>query len=289
MGVGLGGLDPALALPPTPQGADEARRLAGKSPLQVAREFEIILMTQIIGAMRKTVPPSALGESSTTRMMDGAFDQELARELVGTHGLGLAEQMVQQMGGTAPVPTGMAYAPAGHVGAAYASDAVRATGVVTPAATAAEPAETGAGTTGAALVLPVDGEVTSGFGMRADPFTGRERFHGGVDVAAPAGSDIRTVADGEVVFAGRRGRSGNVVEVQHADGIVTSYAHAARTLVAPGQKVGAGDVIATVGSTGRSTGPHVHFTVRRDGEVIDPASVFGGDAVTAGPSGPTGA
>jgi murein DD-endopeptidase MepM/ murein hydrolase activator NlpD len=126
-----------------------------------------------------------------------------------------------------------------------------------------------------ATVLPVDGEISSPFGMRSDPFTGEQRFHAGVDVAAPRGTEIRAVADGEVIFSGwRRGGTGRVVEVRHADGLVTSYAHAERTLVRAGQHVVAGEALATVGSSGRASGPHLHFAASRDGQAIDPSGLL---------------
>jgi murein DD-endopeptidase MepM/ murein hydrolase activator NlpD len=127
--------------------------------------------------------------------------------------------------------------------------------------------------------------VTSGFGVRRDPITGTRAFHRGIDVAAPRGSAIHAVASGEVTFSGRRGRAGNVVEVRDGD-IVSTYAHVARALVHAGQKVAAGDVLATIGSTGRTTGPHVHFAVTRDGQAVDPAAILESTATaTAPPSG----
>ena len=94
-------------------------------------------------------------------------------------------------------------------------------------------------------------------------------------MAAPRGTAIHAVADGEVVFSGwRRGGSGRVVEVRHADGLVTSYAHAERTLVRAGQHVVAGEVVATVGSSGRASGPHLHFAAARDGQAIDPSGLL---------------
>jgi murein DD-endopeptidase MepM/ murein hydrolase activator NlpD len=142
-----------------------------------------------------------------------------------------------------------------------------------------ERAPAGATAAGAAAILPVAGRLTSGFGARPDPFTGEARFHGGVDLAAPRGTPVRAVAAGEVVFAGRRGRAGNVVEVRHPGGLTTTYAHLERAAVAAGQKVDAGEVLATVGASGRATGPHLHFAAAIDGQPIDPAELF----VGAGP------
>lgn len=119
---------------------------------------------------------------------------------------------------------------------------------------------------------PVDrGWQSSGFGRRVDPFSGRMAWHAGLDFAAPKGTDVRAVAGGVVVFAGRRGAYGKLVEVNHGNGYSTRYAHSSEILVAVGDVVRKGDLIATVGATGRATGPHVHFEVLKDGENVDPA------------------
>ncbi len=269
----------AVFVPQTPTGDETRRRLSGKSPEAVAKEFESILLAQVIGAMRKTVPESGMLEASASRrMLDGAFDQEVARSLAKTGGLGIAEQLVGQIerqqaardaaaGITRPGPASAS--PTATTAASAAT--ARAVVSITPA-TRAPATGTVASTVS---VLPVAGEISSPFGMRSDPFTGEERFHSGVDVAAPRGTAIRAVADGEVVFSGwRRGGAGRVVEVRHADGLVTSYAHAERTLVRAGQHVVAGEVVATVGSSGRASGPHLHFAAERDGQAIDPSRLL---------------
>lgn len=118
--------------------------------------------------------------------------------------------------------------------------------------------------------MPADGYISSYFGVRADPFDGLAARHTGLDVAAPTGSSIRTVAEGMVTFAGVRSGYGNVVEIDHGNGYMTRYAHASKLLVRPGQHVRVGDEIAEVGSTGRSTGAHVHFEVWYNGRVVNP-------------------
>lgn len=119
---------------------------------------------------------------------------------------------------------------------------------------------------------PVAGvEIGSSFGNRIDPFRRRLAFHGGIDYAAPKGTPILASAGGKVVFAGYRRAYGKTVEVDHGAGYVTRYAHASRLLVKVGQVVMPGQVIAKVGSTGRSTGPHLHFEILKDGYYIDPA------------------
>ena len=120
------------------------------------------------------------------------------------------------------------------------------------------------------MMLPVEGRLTSDFGARTDPINGRMKEHHGVDLAAPKGTPIGASADGTVVFAGRRGGYGNTVIIEQADGRQTLYGHAERLLVNVGDQVRAGQSIATVGSTGRSTGPHLHFEVRENGKPVDP-------------------
>ncbi|WP_231752952.1 M23 family metallopeptidase [Burkholderia sp. TSV86] len=110
----------------------------------------------------------------------------------------------------------------------------------------------------------------SPFGNRVDPFTHHLAFHPGLDLVAPASTAILATAAGRVSFSGEKPGYGKVVEIDHGHGIVTRYAHASRLLVHAGQPVLPGDAIAEVGSTGRSTGPHLHFEVLRDGTPTDP-------------------
>ncbi|HEV2270532.1 MAG TPA: M23 family metallopeptidase [Steroidobacteraceae bacterium] len=115
------------------------------------------------------------------------------------------------------------------------------------------------------------GYISSGFGQRVDPFTGGEEFHEGIDFAAPEGTRIRAVAAGIVTWAGPRGGYGNMVQIDHGNGYATRYGHAYRLLVHVGETVQRGDVLALVGDTGRSTGPHVHFEVLKNGHEVNPA------------------
>src|SRR5437660_1082340 len=174
--LAIGTLGTEALLPTTPQGIDEQHRQGHKSPLEIAREFEALLVAQVIGAMRKTVASTGLfgGDSAANKVLDGAFDSELARSITKNAHLGLAEQLAAQI---------------------------------------------------------------------------ERREHGA------------TSADGQ------------------------------RSLVQRGQKVAAGDVLATVGSTGRATGPHVHFAVTRDGQAVDPSTVLApdGGATAVAPPAPHGA
>ena len=120
---------------------------------------------------------------------------------------------------------------------------------------------------------PMDGTVrlSSTYGNRKDPFTGRRAFHAGIDFPAPSGTTVLSAGDGTVSFVGQRSGYGNVVEVTHAGGLLTRYAHLSAVLVKEGQAVKTGMPIAQVGSTGRSTGPHLHFEVRKDDAPMNPA------------------
>jgi len=114
------------------------------------------------------------------------------------------------------------------------------------------------------------GFISSYFGDRDDPFTGRDEFHKGVDFAGAAGASVIAVATGVVTWAGPRTGYGNLVEINHGKGYVTRYAHNERVLVTVGQTVTRGQVVALMGSTGRSTGPHVHFEVLHGGAQVNP-------------------
>ncbi len=116
------------------------------------------------------------------------------------------------------------------------------------------------------------GWVSSHYGVRTDPFTGRRALHGGLDFAGKPGSDVLAVAAGVVTWSGRESGYGNMVEISHGDGFVTRYAHNQKNLVAPGDLVRKGDPIALIGSTGRSTGNHVHYEVYKHGRSVDPSS-----------------
>jgi len=114
--------------------------------------------------------------------------------------------------------------------------------------------------------------LSSRFGYRQDPFTAKTSFHSGMDFTARAGSEIQSVAAGVVNWAGRHPEYGNMVEVNHGFGFVTRYAHNQSNLVKAGDVIKKGQVVALVGSTGRSTGNHVHFEVYKNGRVVDPAT-----------------
>jgi murein DD-endopeptidase MepM/ murein hydrolase activator NlpD len=120
---------------------------------------------------------------------------------------------------------------------------------------------------------PVEkGWISSPYGKRADPFTGKPAFHHGIDFAGKEGSNVLAVAAGVVTAVGEKSGYGDMVEISHGDGFVTRYSHNKDSLVSPGDVVRKGQVIALMGSTGRSTGAHVHFEVYKHGRSVDPSS-----------------
>jgi murein DD-endopeptidase MepM/ murein hydrolase activator NlpD len=219
---------------------------AGPDPrlADAARALESMLLRQIVkasGAFKG-------GEGAGSAVREGLFTEALADAVARAGGIGLADQIVRSL----------------DPGAAHAapSPVPAPTPTPTPAAHAPGAADLPA--------LPVAGRITSGYGARPDPFTGERSTHLGVDVGAPEGTPIRAPAPGVVLRAGARGGYGNEVEIDHGGGVVTVYGHASEVLVAPGERIAAGQEIARVGSTGRSTGPHLHFEVRLGGKPVDP-------------------
>ena len=201
---------------------------------QACKMFEAYFLKQMMSAMRSTLTGDHLlyggnAEDIFTDMLDQAY----ADEAVQGSGMGLSAVLEQQLTKQAPVRSNSSLGSM----ASYSSSSV-------------------------AIETPLQGEITSLFGTRTHPITGEEHTHTGIDLAAEEGSDIEAAASGQVVFAGEKGGYGNLVIIEHADGQQTYYAHCSELLVEQGQKVAKGQTIAQVGSTGTSTGPHLHFELR---------------------------
>ncbi|KUK11320.1 MAG: Peptidase, M23/M37 family [Clostridia bacterium 41_269] len=121
---------------------------------------------------------------------------------------------------------------------------------------------------------PVQGRIASTFGWRSSPFGGGEEFHDGLDIAAPYGTPIKAAGEGRVVQADWEPGYGKIVVINHDYGYISCYAHCSKILVKSGQKVEKGEIIAKIGSTGRSTGPHLHLSIRYGGRLIDPLEIL---------------
>lgn len=216
---------------------------------EASRALEAMLVKQIVTSSKAF----GGGDSAGSSIRADLFASTLADAVAANGGLGIADQLARSltpgggaaMSAPAPEPSPLAHVPSG-------SSRV-------PLANALE-----------VLALPVAGRITSGYGQRQDPLSGEESHHAGLDVGAPEGTPIRAPAAGVVLSAGPRGGYGNAVEVDHGNGLVTLYGHAAEVLVSKGEFIQPGQEIATVGSSGRSTGPHLHFEVRVGGTPVDP-------------------
>lgn len=124
-------------------------------------------------------------------------------------------------------------------------------------------------------IWPTSGRITSGYGYRSDPFGGSRQFHTGIDIGAPRGTPIYATANGVVQFSGYQGGYGYVVYINHGYGFTTVYAHMHRIVARSGQRVTKGQLIGYAGSTGRSTGPHLHYEVRLNGRTVNPLNYLG--------------
>jgi len=169
----------------------------------------------------------------------------------------------------------MAAAPVGMIAAAPEAAADISAPIAPPVKAVAEPP--GPLMRKIVFEAPVKGRpITSRFGVRKLAIEAKARAHKGVDIAAPTGTGVFTTAEGRVVRAGyQAGGYGNFIEVKHPNGLSSVYAHLSRIDVHTGKKVAAGERIGLVGSTGYSTGPHLHFEVRRNGGQVDPAKIVG--------------
>jgi murein DD-endopeptidase MepM/ murein hydrolase activator NlpD len=173
------------------------------------------------------------------------LDEALADKMSAAGGIGLSQTFAQQLGkGQAETPAPIA----------SAIDALAHLPPDSPH-----------------FALPVAGRPSSGYGLRTDPIHGGEVNHPGFDLAAPVGTEVSAAAPGTVTHAGPAGTYGNLVTVRHANGFETRYAHLSAVDVQVGDTVQVGQDVGKVGTTGYSTGPHLHFEVRRDGQAIDPA------------------
>lgn len=244
--------EPAAAADPSRAERDEIVRLG--------REFEAMLLTQMLREMRRSMIDADEDETGFGgATLTDVGDVEFARALSAQGGIGLGDALVrafeQQLGST-PAPA--ATVPAGS-GAPVALD-------VAAVARAAEPSAAHSHLERVAGHTP----VSSQFGWRDDPLNGARRFHQGVDIAMAYGQDVKAAAAGRVSFSGVQHGYGNTVVIDHADGRQTRYAHLAEGAVRPGDSVAEGQVIGKAGSSGRATGPHLHFELLVDGRRIDP-------------------
>jgi murein DD-endopeptidase MepM/ murein hydrolase activator NlpD len=228
---------------------------------KVSEEFEAVFIGQLLKVMRETIEDSGLMEGGFGKSIyTELFDQEVSLSLARKGALGISNLLYQSLSGKLSDDVGKEAdkAPAIEEGVPPAAD-------VSPSGSAVESEEEISD-----FQLPVQAPISSAFGMRRDPFSGQAKFHKGLDLAAPEGMKVVPALQGEVVYAGYMSGYGNTVIVQHSGELQTRYSHLGSIAVNRGDTVDSQNILGTVGSTGRSTGPHLHFEVIRNGMAVNP-------------------
>ena len=230
---------------------------------QACQQFESLFLHQIMKGMRKTVVEGEIlhGGNAEKIFMD-MKDQAVSENMAESGGLGLAEILYSQL--LEPEEGGL-----GRTNRTLESYRIRPREKEEPVSGREE------------FTLPVEGRLSSGYGMRVHPILNQEMMHHGIDLAAPEGTGIKAASAGRVSFSGWSKGYGNLVEVDHGQGIISRYGHNSENLVKVGDEVKAGQLLGRVGSTGRSTGPHLHFEIRKDGRAIDPYAMLDRGKATA--------
>ncbi len=220
---------------------------------KAAKDFEGQFITYVFDTIQKSIPrdeDSPTGGGFQTQMFQSMFVEGLSGSISQSrHGFGIAESILKQMPESRVARESSVHLP----GVRPQDDQVYQT--------EASPMP---------FLVPAASHVSSAYGYRTDPLEGDHRLHSGMDFALPAGTPIRAAADGVVSFSGTKGGYGTTVMIRHDDEYSTLYGHSSRAIVQEGQKVRRGEVVGYVGSTGRSTGPHLHFEVRRSGNAVNP-------------------
>lgn len=219
----------------------------------VAKEMESLFVYEMLKVMREssgTSSSGSLGSDTYTSM----FDMELSK-VISQRGLGLADMIAKEMPATTN-KAGQSPAPAA------------------PSQGTSSQKQSPEPEIHALLPDITNPRISSGYGTRHDPFSGELKFHHGLDIPAPAGTNVHPVRPGTVLFSGQQRGYGNVVIIDHGDGFTSKYAHNQENLVQEGEKVDSASVIARVGSTGKSTGSHVHFEVAYRGRDVDPGMLL---------------
>ncbi len=220
-----------------------------------AEQFEAMFLSKMIETMRKTVQESDLfgdPESPSRGIYRSMLDSEYSKLMAETQNFGLAEMIMDQFGLSPDDGRVSPVSPSGLL----------------PQLTPGE-----ADPDRPTFTAPLVGRISSPFGMREDPFNDQLRMHNGIDLAVPVGTRVHAMADGEVVFAGKKSGYGNVVIIDHGKDMRSVYGHLSEINVEVGDSVRRGRSIAHSGNTGRSTGPHLHFEIRLGGKPVNPATL----------------
>jgi len=235
--------------------------LSGKDKAElkkVAEEFEAVFIAQLLKIMRETIEESGMeGSGFGKSIYTDLFDQEIALSMAKRGALGIGDIIYKSFAdreSVSPQELDEAAARSGQTVSRSAPEAESSREVSIP-------------------FLPVNAPISSAFGVRKDPFTGKAQFHKGVDIAAPAGTPVVAALPGKVISAEYKPGYGNTVLVEHDGGLQTRYGHLESINVKAGDMVTSDDTLGKVGSTGRSTGAHLHFEVIRMGTQVDPTKM----------------
>jgi murein DD-endopeptidase MepM/ murein hydrolase activator NlpD len=246
--------------PEAPSQADQAKT--------AAKQLEAFFLRQLLAEAR---PQGGGG-------IDGGFagdtfkqmlDEALADKMSNAGGFGMASMFQSQLDPSAKSSELSQFSQ--NVGHAHGAELAPGLHGPRPFSTLPDPTNLGPELGGAPrFAMPVAGRATSGYGERIDPIHRTHSMHNGFDFAAKSGTQVGAASGGEVVHAGPAGTYGNLVTIRHADGFETRYAHLSEVHVKKGDRVETGADIGAVGSTGHSTGPHLHFEIRKEGKALDP-------------------
>jgi murein DD-endopeptidase MepM/ murein hydrolase activator NlpD len=263
-----------IGLPP-PGDLRFSSQATGKARLaDAAKEFEALLAEAMLRSMRGALDEEEeTGEGYGRGIYEEMMYQQLARTISQKPGLGIARMMDLKLAqqeqarqpGASPEGTATTILTVEPV---RSSDPSNRLPEVQPAINFHDKAVSPI--TEPKLSLPVSGHISSGFGARTDPINGHKQFHRGIDFAAPSGTPIKAVEEGRVIFSGKSPQYGNVVVIEHPDQTQTLYAHLAERDVDQGDQVTRQQLIGKVGSTGHSTGPHLHFEVLEQHHNVNP-------------------
>ncbi|HYK88161.1 MAG TPA: M23 family metallopeptidase [Acidobacteriota bacterium] len=242
------------------EAADPAKR--DTELKKASQEFESIFIAYLLKVMRDTIEESGLTEGGFGKgIYTELFDQEMSRGIAQHGALGISDLIYKTLS-QAPGSGGVGKSEAPHSQIPSTDVPVQKSAV--------EEIDPGIPD----FKLPVQAPLSSGYGVRRDPFSHRLGLHKGIDLAAPAGTEVRAAKGGEVIFAGYEHGYGNSVVLQHPEGFQTRYAHLGAAGVKVGDVVVDEQVLGIVGNTGHSTGAHLHFEVIRRGEQIDPVEAM---------------
>ena len=232
----------------------------------MVKEVEALFIYELLKEMRQTTQDGFLGKGMGNDIYGSLFDMELARQFA-ERGLGLGELILKQMEDR--VGKGMTYSIPSPKDQKLSS-----LNEEKPPVSSSVRSQESRDLEGVDPISqhnsPVDGQISSAFGWREDPFSGQKEFHAGIDITARSGQAIFPINKGRVIFSGLTQGYGNTVVIDHEDGLVSKYGHNLTNLVSLGEEVNPGQVIALVGSTGRSTGPHLHLEVQYEGKRVNP-------------------